>query len=64
MVEAVRLGTIIAFNPKAHGRWKTMQQRQAIASSNTAGLSGASLEQAVMALHVAHPEYVAFGARA
>lgn len=62
-VEAVRIGTIIAQDRKAYGRWRTRRRHPAaIAASDGGGLSGKALESAVMGLARQHPEYVVMGA--
>jgi hypothetical protein len=58
-VEAVRVGTITARDQRALNRWRTAQRRaEAKAQQGSAGLTGAALEQAVMALALRSPEYV------
>lgn len=58
MVESVRVGTVIAQDRKAANRWKAMKNRRAVSTGDRAALSGASLERAIGAFAVAHPEYV------
>jgi hypothetical protein len=55
-VDAVRIGTIIAFDKKAGDRWRRMRQR----AQGTAGqaLTGADLERTILGLAVSHPDLV------
>lgn len=54
MVEAVRVGYIFARDQKQYDRWARKRK-------HTKPLSGAALEQVVMGLARAHPEYIAYG---
>lgn len=58
MVEAIRVGTIVASNQRAFNRWKLAKARAEAHVEGTTGLTGAALEQAVLALAVRAPEYV------
>jgi hypothetical protein len=57
MVEAVRVGTIIAHDAKAARKWQT-RKRSAVRSR---GLTGMDLERAVAHLAISNPEYVVVG---
>lgn len=57
-VEAIRAGTILAYDAKAYRRWRSAVDRR---HDRRTGLTGAALEAAVMSLAGAHPEYVAYG---
>jgi hypothetical protein len=54
-VEAARLGTIFGHDQKAYERWARST------ASTGKGLTGASLEQAVMNLALRAPEYIVHG---
>jgi hypothetical protein len=56
-VEAVRIGTIIAHDRKAHMKW----QHRKRADARSHGLTGMDLERAIGHLAVANPEYVVVG---
>jgi len=55
MVEAVRVGTVLAHDAKAARRWHS---RKRPGVSRPKGLTGMALEQAVMTLASTHPQYV------
>jgi hypothetical protein len=58
-VESVRIGTVIASNARAARTWRLEQKRAASREvRGETGLSGAALEQAVMAIAGRSPEYV------
>jgi hypothetical protein len=57
-VAAVRVGTIIAHDRKAAGRW---DRQVAARNRQSAGLSGAALEHAIAALAATNPEYIVSG---
>lgn len=58
-VEAVRVGMITAHNQRMLNRWRLAQRRaEAKAAQGSVGLTGAALEQAVMAIALRSPEYV------
>lgn len=62
MVEAVRVGTIVASDRRAFNRWQSIQRRRTAATSTGSdggGLAGAALEQAVGQLAISHPDLVA-----
>lgn len=64
MVEAVRVGTIVANDRRAFTRWQSIRNRRAATSSVASGsggggLAGAALEQAVAQLAISHPDLVA-----
>lgn len=59
MVEAVRVGTIVAADRKAFNRWQSIRnRREAAAAPGSAGLAGAALEQAMAQLAISHPDLV------
>lgn len=64
-VEAVRIGTVVAQDAKALGRWRSLQARaQSVASravhgTTGRGLAGAELEQVIYAMAVTNPDIVA-----
>lgn len=60
-VEAVRLGMVVAHDRQAFDAWRA---EHPIAGQRSRGLTGAGLEQAVMALAVSRPEYVTLATRA
>lgn len=57
-------GVAIATEPKTRNRskWATIRSREQRAVSGQAKPSGEALERSIMALAVAHPEYVVMGA--
>ena len=55
MVEAVRVGTIVAHDRQAYSRWQSVRRRRA---GQSEALTAAALEAGVMALARSHPEYV------
>jgi hypothetical protein len=57
-VETVRAGTIFAHNQKSYARWQRSVARR---DGKQQGLSGATLEQAVISLARSNPEYVVVG---
>jgi hypothetical protein len=57
-VASVRVGYVIARDRRAAQRW---DRRVARRQRRSAGLSGASLEAAIMGLAATHPEYVVVG---
>lgn len=61
MVEAVRVGTIVASDRKAFGRWQSIRARREAKAVGAAGggLSGASLERAILGIAAANPGLVA-----
>jgi hypothetical protein len=59
MVEAVRVGTVLAHDAKAARRWHSRRRR---AEGKPAGLTGMALERAIAGLAAAHPEYIVTGA--
>ena len=58
LVEAVRAGTIFGHDDRQYRKWTGFRRA---AATESHGLRGAALEQAVMALARAHPEYVVVG---
>jgi len=54
MVEAVRIGTIVAHDAKAYGHWQSHQRK----GQSSVGLAGASLERTILSLAHAHPDLV------
>ena len=60
MVEAVRVGTIVASDRAAFTRWQSIKgRRSAVAPGSSSGLSGAALERAIAGLAIQHPDLVA-----
>ena len=57
MVDAVRIGYITARNQKALRKWQSHRK-----DAKPRGLSGDNLENVILGLAAAHPEYVVFGA--
>lgn len=60
MVEAVRVGTLVAHNRKAADQWRRARDRKAIKSQRR--LVGAELEAAVMRVADMFPTNVVHGA--
>jgi len=56
MVEAVRVGTVLAHDKKAYDRWRSRPRTTAAARAK--GLTGAALEAAVMRLAQIFPNNV------
>jgi hypothetical protein len=54
-IEAVRNGTVLAYDAKAYRSWRLSLPKDAGASH---GLAGADLEHAVLSLAVTHPDLV------
>lgn len=60
MVEAVRIGTVVAQDRKALQRWQSHRRRAAQPQGEAAaGLTGLALERVVMGLARSHPDLVA-----
>ena len=59
MVEAVRVGTVIASDRKALSKWQQIRARRDAAPGTSTGLTGADLERTIGALAITHPDLVA-----
>lgn len=63
-VDAVRIGTVTAFDQKAANRWAAERDKLTDGrAARSRGLSGAALERAMMQLAQAHPDLVVYGER-
>jgi hypothetical protein len=63
LVEATRIGTVLAHDAKAARKWRRRPRRPG-GQRRPEGLTGENLERVVMGLAVTNREYVVFGPRA